>query len=365
MPAKRKSSAKGGSSKKSKAAAPCSFGFSYEAGTEVPAGPGAKYRDELAATAKAIACGGKGILAADESNGTVGKRFAPIGVENTEENRRAYRELLFTTKNLSDYISGCIVFDETIRQSTKKGKIPFPKLLTDQDIVVGIKVDKGIQPLSGSNGESYCTGLDGLGARCAEYYELGARFAKWRAVLQIPDGAEAPSEQSIRENAYGLARYAATCQENGLVPIVEPEILMDGEHDIGTAQAAAEKVWNACYKALADQHVFLEGTLLKPAMVVPGAQCKSRANDNAEAIALATVTALRRAVPAAMPGVVFLSGGQSEEDASLNLSAINVIGAQLGSPWCAATHSPFATWQTRDLAFCLPANVHHEDVNVA
>lgn len=307
------------------------FGFSYEAGLALPGGPGAAFRDELAATAKAIACGGKGILAADESNGTIGKRFAPIGVENIEENRRSYRELLFTCPKLNDYISGCIVFDETIRQKTKDG-VAFPKLLTDQGIVVGIKVDKGVQPLTGTKGEKYCTGLDGLGARCAEYYKLGARFAKWRAVLQIPAGCTTPSEQSIRENAYGLARYAATCQENGLVPIVEPEILMDGTHDIDVAQGAAEVVWNACYKALCDQHVFLEGTLLKPAMVVPGAQCESRAHSNPNDIALATVTALRRAVPASVPGICFLSGGQSEEEASINLSAINAIDTG-SKPW--------------------------------
>jgi len=309
----------------------CAFGFSYEANLAIPAGPGARFRDELAATAKAVACGGKGILAADESNGTIGKRFAPIDVQNEEENRRRYRELLFTCPKLDDYISGCILFDETIRQKTKDGKT-FVSLLNEKNIVVGIKVDKGIQPLAGTKGESYCTGLDGLGARCAEYYELGARFAKWRAVLQIPDGCTAPSEQAIRENAYGLARYAATCQENGLVPIVEPEILMDGTHGIDVAQAAAEMVWNACYKALCDQHVFLEGTLLKPAMVVPGAQNPDRTNSNAQDIALATVTALRRAVPAAVPGIMFLSGGQSEEEASINLSAMNAI--ECGSkPW--------------------------------
>ena len=232
MPKKKRASSAGAKKAKKAKSSACSFGFSFEADDFAAPGPGAKYRDELAATAKAIACGGKGILAADESNGTIGKRFAPIGVANEEENRRSYRELLFLTPDLGEYISGCIMFDETIRQKTKKGK-PFVKLLEEQGVISGIKVDKGIQPLTGSDGESYCTGLDGLGARCAEYYSLGARFAKWRAVLQIPAGASSPSEQSIRENAYGLARYAATCQENGLVPIVEPEILMDGEHDIG------------------------------------------------------------------------------------------------------------------------------------
>jgi len=294
----------------------------------MPEGPGFKFRDELAATARKIMCGGKGILAADESTGTIGKRLAPIGVENTEENRRFYRQLLFSTPELNKHISGVIMFEETLFQKDEAGT-DFVKGLVDQDIVVGIKVDKGVKPLAGSKGEVYCTGLDGLGERCAKYYAQGARFAKWRAVMSIVDG-QLPSDQAVRENAYGLARYAATCQENGLVPIVEPEIMMDGEHDIDVAQAAAEKVWSACYKALADQHVFLEGTMLKPAMVIPGQDCKGP-NNNANAIALATVTALRRAVPAAVPGICFLSGGQGQEEASVNLSAINAI--PIPTPW--------------------------------
>jgi len=296
-------------------------------------GPGFEFRDELAATARAVACGGKGILAADESTGTIGKRLAgikPDAVENTEENRRFYRQLLFTSPGLNEYVSGVIMFEETLFQKDSEGT-DFTKLLRDQGIVVGIKVDKGVRPLAGTADEKYCTGLDGLGERCAKYYAQGARFAKWRAVMQMGPNGELPSEQAVRENAYGLARYAATCQENGLVPIVEPEILMDGAHDIDRAQAAAEFVWATCYKALSDQHVFLEGTLLKPAMVIPGQSCANQKHNTPNDIALATVTALRRTVPASVPGIMFLSGGQGEIEATTNLNAMNAL--DIPKPW--------------------------------
>nr|AFK45996.1 unknown [Lotus japonicus] len=226
-----------------------------------------KYHDELIANAAYIGIPGKGILAADESTGTIGKRLASINVENVETNRRALRELLFTTPGALQYISGVILFEETLYQSTAAGK-PFVDVLKEAGVLPGIKVDKGTVELAGTDGETTTQGLDGLGARCAKYYKAGARFAKWRAVLKI--GPNEPSELSIHENAYGLARYAVICQENGLVPIVEPEILVDGPHDIHKCAAITERVLAACYKALNDHHVLLEGTLLKPNMVTPG-----------------------------------------------------------------------------------------------
>eukprot|EP00899_Mesostigma_viride_P020123 jgi/Mesvir1/28111/Mv04694-RA.1 len=284
-----------------------------------------KYTDELIATAKAIAAPGKGILAADESTGTIGKRFQSIGVENTEANRQALRELLFTTPGISEHISGVIMFEETLYQKTSDGK-PFVDLLKEMNIITGIKVDKGVVPLPGTNEETTTQGLDGLGARCAEYYKQGARFAKWRAVLKIDAGC--PSELSIHENAYGLARYAAICQENGLVPIVEPEILTDGSHDIATCQKVTEEVVAACYKALSLHKVLLEGTLLKPNMVTSGSDCPVKAG--AEEIAGRTLAALRRTVPPAVPGIHFLSGGMSEEEATINLNEMNKME---GRPW--------------------------------
>ena len=206
-------------------------GFGMEMGIYVGKSSGHAHRAELEATARAMVARGKGLLAADESTGTIGKRFATISVENVEENRRAYRELLFTSEGLQQYISGVIMFEETLSQSCADGT-PFVKLLQSKGIIPGIKVDKGVVPLAGTQGDTYTAGLDGLGARCAAYYQKGARFAKWRAVLKMGANGELPSELSIQENAYGLARYAATCQENGLVPIVEPEILMDGAHGI-------------------------------------------------------------------------------------------------------------------------------------
>ncbi|QCE00843.1 fructose-bisphosphate aldolase, cytoplasmic isozyme [Vigna unguiculata] len=284
-----------------------------------------KYHDELIANAAYIGTPGKGILAADESTGTIGKRLASINVENVESNRRTLRELLFTAPGALQYLSGVILFEETLYQSTASGK-PFVELLKEAGVLPGIKVDKGTVELAGTDGETTTQGLDGLGQRCAKYYEAGARFAKWRAVLKI--GPNEPSELSIHENAYGLARYAVICQENGLVPIVEPEILVDGPHDINKCAAVTERVLAACYKALNDHHVLLEGTLLKPNMVTPGSKS---AKVTPEVVAEHTVRALQRTVPAAVPAVVFLSGGQSEEEATLNLNAINQVKGK--KPW--------------------------------
>lgn len=286
-----------------------------------------KYHDELVKTAKAIVAPGKGILAADESTGTIGKRFDGIEVENTEPNRRAYRELLFTTENLEEHISGVIMYEETIHQSTKSGK-NFVTLLREKGIYTGIKVDKGLVDIRGTNGEQATTGLDGLAARCKDYYEKGCRFAKWRAVCKIGDGR--PSQISINEVAHSLARYGAICQDNGLVPIIEPEILQDGDHDIEVCAEASERVFSAVMKALIDQKLLIEGLLLKPNMVTPGAGHANRASP--QQIAELTVRTLSRTIVPALPGVTFLSGGQSEEDASLNLNAMNQV-TTLPRPW--------------------------------
>lgn len=284
-------------------------------------------KKELADIAQQIIAPGKGILAADESVGSMAKRFNQIGVENTEENRRLYRQLLFSAdERINSCIGGVIFFHETLYQSNDDG-VSFIQMIKDKGILVGIKVDKGVVPLAGTNGETTTQGLDGLSERCAQYKKDGADFAKWRCVLKISETT--PSELSILENANVLARYASICQQNGIVPIVEPEILPDGEHDLKRCQYITEKVLAAVYKALSDHHVYLEGTLLKPNMVTAGHACPSKYT--AEEIAMATVTALRRTVPPAVAGVTFLSGGQSEEEASLNLSAMN--NCPLGRPW--------------------------------
>lgn len=285
-----------------------------------------KYAEELVQTARAIVAPGKGILAADESTGTVGKRLASIGVENEEGARRNLREMLFTSPQVSDYISGVILFEETLYQDGNDG-VPFVKLLQSQNIIPGIKVDKGVIVLKGTDGETETQGIDDLGKRCAKYYEAGARFAKWRAVLKISETC--PSELAIHQNAHGLARYAAICQENGLVPIVEPEILSDGTHGIEKCAAVTEKVLAAVYKALNDHHVLLEGTLLKPNMVLSGAEADQA---DIRSAAFLTVRALSRTVPPAVPGIVFLSGGQSEETATAHLAAMNQI-EDINRPW--------------------------------
>ncbi|CAH9099419.1 unnamed protein product [Cuscuta europaea] len=285
-----------------------------------------KYAEELTANAAYIGTPGKGILAADESTGTIGKRLASINVENVEENRRALRELLFTTPGALQYLSGVILYEETLYQKTSSGK-PFVELLKEGGVLPGIKVDKGTIELAGTNGETTTQGLDGLAERCKKYYEAGARFSKWRAVLKI--GPNEPSQLAINENANGLARYAIICQQNGLVPIVEPEILVDGPHDIKKCADVTERVLAACYKALNDHHVLLEGTLLKPNMVTPGSDSAKVAP---VVVAEYTVRALLRTMPAAVPAVVFLSGGQSEEEATVNLNAMNKL-KKTKKPW--------------------------------
>jgi fructose-bisphosphate aldolase, class I len=276
---------------------------------------------DLYQTAKAIVAEGKGILAADESDGTIKKRFDSIGVESTEENRRTYRELLFTTEGAEEYISGVILFDETIRQSSSDGT-PFPKLLESKGIIPGIKVDKGAKPLALTDGETVTEGLDGLRDRLEEYRGLGARFAKWRTTYTIGEGK--PSEYAIWTNAHALARYAALCQEAGLVPIVEPEVLMEGGHTIEESYSATARTLHAVYTELRDQRVDVEGTLLKPNMVLSGYDCPEQASH--EQVAEMTMRCFSRHVPAAVPGIVFLSGGQTDEDATANLNAMNAIG---------------------------------------
>jgi len=288
-------------------------------------------REKLRKIAQSIVAPGKGILAADESTGTIGKRFANISVENVEENRRKYRELLFTTdqsQNIGSCLGGVILFHETLYQKDKNGK-PFVEILKEHGINPGIKVDKGVQPLHGTKGEGTTQGLDGLAERCAQYAQDGCTFAKWRCVIKINETLGFPTDVAIQENAQVLARYASICQANGLVPIVEPEILIDGTHNLATSLRVTERVLACVYKTLVDHHIYLEGTLLKPNMVTPGQSCTEHAS--AEQIALATVTALRRTVPAAVPGITFLSGGQSELEATANLSAMNKV--DLLRPW--------------------------------
>jgi fructose-bisphosphate aldolase class I len=279
----------------------------------------------LEETARAIVAEGKGILAADESDGTIKKRFDSIGVESTEDNRRAYRELLFTTEGAEEYISGVILFDETIRQSAEDGT-PFPKLLESKGIIPGIKVDKGAKPLALSDSETVTEGLDGLRERLNEYRELGARFAKWRATYSIE--ADKPSEYCVWTNAHALARYAALCQEAGLVPIVEPEVLQDGTHTLEESNKATGRVLQAVYTELHDQRVDYRGTLLKPNMVLSGYDASDRAS--VEEVAKATLECFDKHVPAAVPGIVFLSGGQTDEDATAHLNAMNALGPH---PW--------------------------------
>ena len=281
--------------------------------------------EQLAETALAMVAAGKGIIAIDESTATIAKRFAGVGIENSEENRRAYREMLLTTPNLGNYISGAILFDETLRQSTKGG-VPFAKVMAENGIIPGIKVDKGPQPLAGFPGEVVTEGLDGLRARLEEYYKLGARFAKWRAVINIGD--DIPSGTCIEANSHALARYAALCQEQGLVPMVEPEVLMDGSHDIQTCYEVTEVVLRSLFDALYNQNVMLEGTILKASMIVPGKDSGERAS--VEDVAENTLMCLKTAVPAILPGIVFLSGGQSDEDATAHLDAMNRMGP---NPW--------------------------------
>jgi fructose-bisphosphate aldolase class I len=281
--------------------------------------------DQLAETAQAMVAAGKGIIAIDESNNTIKKRFDSVGIDCTEENRRAYREMLLSTPNLNKYISGAILYDETLRQKTRDG-VPFTKLMMDNGILPGIKVDKGPQPLAGFPGEVVTEGLDGLRDRLKEYAQLGARFAKWRAVITI--GEDIPSGTCIEANSHMLARYAALCQEVGIVPMVEPEVLMDGDHDIDVCYEVTEVTLRSLFGALYDQNVMLEGTILKASMVVSGKDCPEQAS--VEEVAEMTIRCLKSTVPATLPGIVFLSGGQSDEDATAHLNAMNQLGPH---PW--------------------------------
>jgi fructose-bisphosphate aldolase, class I len=284
-----------------------------------------KRANELESVARAIVAPGKGILAADESHGTIEKRFNSIEVESTEENRRSYREMLFTTPRIGDHVSGVILFDETIRQSAADGT-PFTRVLENAGVIPGIKVDKGAKPLAGAEGETVTEGLDGLRERLDEYRELGAKFTKWRAVIDIGEGL--PSAYSIHVNAHALARFAALSQEAGLAPIVEPEVLMDGAHTIDRCYEVTEATLEAVFNELFSQRVVYEGMLLKPNMILSGKECSTQAGP--EQVAEATVRCFRGVVPAAVPGIVFLSGGQSDEQATANLNAMNRLGPH---PW--------------------------------
>jgi len=321
---------------------------------------------ELHDTAKALVAEGKGILAADESSGTIKKRFDSIGVESTEENRRAYRDLLFTTPGVEDYISGVILYDETIRQTSADGT-PFPELLASKGIIPGIKVDEGAKALALADGETITEGLDGLRARLEEYRGLGARFAKWRATYSI--AADKPSEYCVWTNAHALARYAALCQEAGIVPIVEPEVLQDGTHTIEQSAKATGRALQAVYTELHDQRVDLFGTLLKPNMVLSGYSASPRAG--VDEVAEATLEVLARHVPAAVPGIVFLSGGQSDEDATAHLNAMNKRGPhpwQLSFSYGRALQAPaLKAWQgkTENVEAAQRAYYHRAKLNGA
>jgi fructose-bisphosphate aldolase class I len=283
------------------------------------------YTEELHDTARKLVVEGKGILAADESTGTITKRLGKVGVESTEENRRAYRELFFTADGIEEAISGVILYDETIRQSTSDGK-PFPELMKERGIVPGIKVDTGAKPLAGSSDEKVTEGLDGLRDRLVEYRELGAGFAKWRAVITI--GEDIPTDYCLLVNAHALGRYAALCQEAGIVPIVEPEVLMDGDHSIERSYQVTSDTLHTVFDQLYQQRVDFEGMLLKPNMVISGYENADQAD--VQRVAEETLRCLRAVVPASVPGIVFLSGGQSDEKAAEHLNAMNQIG---GAPW--------------------------------
>ena len=286
-------------------------------------------RTALETTAKALVADGKGILAADESTSTITKRFKDISVESNETTRRDYRELLFTSADIAKSISGVILYDETLRQKAADGT-PLPQLLLKQGIIPGIKVDTGAKDLAGFPGEKVTEGLDGLRERLAEYHKLGARFAKWRAVITIGRGTQGPmpSYPCLAVNAHALARYAALCQEAGIVPIVEPEVLMDGDHDIATCDRVTRLAWMTTFEQLTIQGVHLPGVLLKPSMIISGKEAKNRAKP--EEVARRTVAGLRDHVPPSVPGIVFLSGGQTPAEATEHLRLMNTLGAQ---PW--------------------------------
>ena len=277
-------------------------------------------KEQLRSTANAMVQKGKGILAADESSPTCGKRFESIGVESTERNRNIYRDLLFTTSGMEEYISGVILFDETLRQSTIADGTAFPQYFKNLGVIPGIKVDKGAKELASHSGEKVTEGLDGLRDRLIEYYKLGARFAKWRAVITIGDGG-IPTETCIHVNAHALARYAALCQEADIVPIVEPEVLMDGTHSIDTCHEVSQRAFARVFDELSRQRVFLEGIVLKPNMIVSGIGCSEQAG--VKEVADRTVEVLKATVPDEVPGCAFLSGGQTNENATAHLNMMN------------------------------------------
>jgi fructose-bisphosphate aldolase, class I len=306
--------------------------------------------NELNRVAKAMVGNGKGILAADESSPTIKKRFDTIDTESTEENRRRYREMLFTTPGLADYIGGVILFDETIRQRTSDG-VPFAEYLNDLGMIAGIKVDKGAKPLAAFPGELITEGLDGLRGRLEEYYGLGARFSKWRAVINIGDGI--PTDFCLEANAHALARYAALCQEASLVPIVEPEVLMDGDHDIGRCEEVTARTLELVFEALRAHRVALPGIVLKPNMVISATDADDRAGP--EEVAEATLRVLKACVPAEVPGIAFLSGGQSAEEATEHLALMNRAGPlpwELSFSYGRALQAPaLAAWRGREQQF--------------
>jgi fructose-bisphosphate aldolase class I len=304
--------------------------------------------DSLESTAIALVADGKGILAADETSPTLTKRFVALGIESTAESRRAYRQMLFTPPGVAEFLSGVIMYDETIRQKSSSGT-PLPEVLSSQGIIPGIKVDTGAKPLAACPEESVTEGLDGLRDRLAEYRGLGARFAKWRAVIRI--GGSLPSPTCVSVNAHALGRYAALCQEAGLVPIVEPEVLMDGAHTIERCDEVTGAALHAVFDALFDQRVLLESMLLKPNMVVAGDKCPRQASVGE--VATATLRCLRRHVPAAVPGIVFLSGGQSDRLATAHLNAINRLPGpkpwKIGFSYGRALQDPaLAAWKGKD-----------------
>lgn len=300
--------------------------MTYEAGVFEKTNP---YAAELKATAKYIASRGSGILASDESNSTTGKRLATIGLDNTEANRRRWRELLYTA-DIGDYIAGAIMFEETLYQDAADGT-PFVKILQGKGIVPGIKVDTGLTALPRTKGETATTGLDGLPERCQRYYEQGARFAKWRAVMRIGKADGAPSDAAILENCHALARYAQISQAAGLVPIVEPEVLLDGDHTIEETAYYTERVLSFTFRALNEYDVCLDGSLLKPNMVNPGTDCTEQCD--AETVARYTLQTMMRGVPPAMPGIHFLSGGMGDQEATENLNLLNSMAGSEIAPW--------------------------------
>lgn len=287
--------------------------------------------DELSRIAKQLARRGRGILAADESNGTIGKRLIAMGLENDSKTRRAYREVLLTADNGSA-LSGAIMFHETFMQSTEGG-VPFPEVLHSKGVLPGIKVDLGLTPLSDASPETVTTGLDGLEERCKDYYAKGARFAKWRAALKIDQALGLPTAEAVSRNAEALAKYAKCAQNGGLVPIVEPEILIDGDYDVEMSSSVAQRVISACYEALAVENVHLPGTLLKPMMIMPGKSNPLREQVTPEQVARATLDTMLKVVPHEVPGIMFLSGGMSEIQATRNLNALNVLADQEKAPW--------------------------------